>query len=70
MDVKTDDERLLIEAAQADPARFVELYDRNVDPYQLQNVAADPAYATVKADLAAKLAQLQNCKGKSCNVAP
>lgn len=25
------DERLLIEAAQADPARFVELYDRNVD---------------------------------------
>ena len=31
MDVKTDDERLLIEAAQADPARFVELYDRNVD---------------------------------------
>jgi len=31
VDVKTDDERLLIEAAQADPARFVELYDRNVD---------------------------------------
>ena len=32
MDVITDDEeRLLIEAAQADPARFVELYDRNVD---------------------------------------
>jgi RNA polymerase sigma-70 factor (ECF subfamily) len=27
----TDDERLLIEAAQADPARFVELYDRHVD---------------------------------------
>ena len=31
MDVTTDDERLLIEAAQADPARFVELYDRNID---------------------------------------
>ena len=31
MDVNTDDERLLIEAAQADPARFVELYDRHVD---------------------------------------
>ena len=31
MDVSTDEERLLIEAAQADPARFVELYDRNVD---------------------------------------
>lgn len=27
----TDDERLLIEAAQADPARFAELYDRHVD---------------------------------------
>ena len=31
MDATTDDERLLIESAQADPARFVELYDRNVD---------------------------------------
>jgi RNA polymerase sigma-70 factor (ECF subfamily) len=29
--VSTDDERLVIEAAQADPARFVELYDRYVD---------------------------------------
>ena len=27
----TDDERSLIEAAQADPARFAELYDRHVD---------------------------------------
>ena len=31
MNVDTDEERLLIEAAQADPARFVELYDRHVD---------------------------------------
>ena len=31
MDVSTDDERALIEAAQADPARFVQLYDRYVD---------------------------------------
>jgi RNA polymerase sigma-70 factor (ECF subfamily) len=31
VDVTTDDERLLIEAAKADPARFLELYDRNVD---------------------------------------
>jgi len=29
--VNTDDDRTLIEAAQADPARFVELYDRYVD---------------------------------------
>lgn len=27
----TDDDRLLIEAAQADPARFVEIYERYVD---------------------------------------
>jgi RNA polymerase sigma-70 factor (ECF subfamily) len=31
MSVSTDDERLLIESAQGDPARFVELYDRHVD---------------------------------------
>jgi RNA polymerase sigma-70 factor (ECF subfamily) len=31
VDVSTDDERLLIEAAQADPARFLELYDEHVD---------------------------------------
>ena len=31
VDVSADDERLLIEAAQADPARFAELYDRHVD---------------------------------------
>ena len=31
MEVDTEDERLLIEAAQADPTRFVELYDRHVD---------------------------------------
>ncbi len=48
-----------------------ELYDRAIDPYQLTNVASDPAFATIKADLAAKLAQLETCKGKSCtNVAP
>ena len=27
----TEDDRLLIEAAQADPARFVEIYERYVD---------------------------------------
>ena len=31
MDLTTDDERLLIEAAKADPAGFLELYDRHVD---------------------------------------
>ena len=31
MTSSTDDDRYLIEAAQADPARFAELYDRHVD---------------------------------------
>ena len=31
MDALTEDDRLLVEAAQADPARFVELYERYVD---------------------------------------
>jgi N-acetylglucosamine-6-sulfatase len=47
-----------------------ELYDRKADPYQLQNVAGDPAYAAVESDLAAKLAELADCRGKACNVRP
>ena len=45
-----------------------ELYDRELDPYQLTNVAADPAYGEVKAELAAKLVKLDDCRGESCNV--
>ena len=48
-----------------------ELYDRTADPYQLDNVSGDPAYAAIETDLAAKLAALQNCAGNACNaVAP
>ena len=39
-----------------------ELYDRRKDPYQLTNVAADPAYAAIKAKLAAKLAKLDTAR--------
>jgi arylsulfatase A-like enzyme len=46
-----------------------ELYDRRKDPHQLQNVAADPAYATVVSQLEAKLSKLRSCRGKSCRVA-
>ena len=31
------------------------LYDIRVDPYQLNNVVADPAYAEIKADLRKRL---------------
>ena len=47
-----------------------ELYDRPADPYELHNVADDPDYAAVKARLAGKLAQLDDCKGSACNVTP
>jgi arylsulfatase A-like enzyme len=47
-----------------------ELYDRRRDPHQLNNVADRPAYARIKARLAAKLTQLDRCKGRSCNVKP
>jgi arylsulfatase A-like enzyme len=47
-----------------------ELYDRRRDPHQLRNVAADPAYARIKARLAARLSKLDRCKGRSCDVKP
>ena len=47
-----------------------ELYDLETDPYQLQNVVTDPAYAEARARLSRKLARLQNCAGASCAVAP
>ena len=31
------------------------LYDMRVDPYQLNNVVADPAYAEIKVDLRKRL---------------
>jgi len=43
-----------------------ELYDRKADPAQLTNVAADPRFAQVKAQLADELARLDTCKGRSC----
>jgi len=47
-----------------------ELYDRQADPYELQNVASDPAYAAVKAHLAADLVRLNSCAGAACDVSP
>ena len=47
-----------------------ELYDRRADPYELRNVAGDPAYAPIKARLAAELVRLNRCRGRACDVAP
>jgi len=45
---------------------FEELYDRVNDPAELQNVASDPAYASVRAEYAARLSRLENCTGEAC----
>jgi N-acetylglucosamine-6-sulfatase len=47
-----------------------ELYDRRTDPSELRSVAADPAYAQIKARLKADLAKLESCSGRSCDVKP
>jgi N-acetylglucosamine-6-sulfatase len=44
----------------------VELYDRRSDPGELRNLAADPAYAAVRARLALKLEALDRCRGRAC----
>ena len=43
-----------------------ELYDLQKDPFELQSRHSAPAYASVKAQLAARLHQLQNCAGSGC----
>jgi N-acetylglucosamine-6-sulfatase len=47
-----------------------ELYDLNNDPFELRSRHADPAYAVVKAQLAARLHELQDCAGSSCRIHP
>jgi N-acetylglucosamine-6-sulfatase len=43
-----------------------ELYDLQLDPFQLESKHDDPAYASVQADLAARLALLRDCVGLAC----
>jgi arylsulfatase A-like enzyme len=43
-----------------------ELYDLQSDPFELQSLHQDPAYESVKAELADHLHQLQDCAGASC----
>ena len=43
-----------------------ELYDLRADPYELDNLAGLPAYATKKAELDAELQRLRRCAGTAC----
>lgn len=45
-----------------------ELYDHSIDPYELQNLAGQPRWAAVQAQLAAVLQSLRTCAGASCRV--
>jgi N-acetylglucosamine-6-sulfatase len=45
-----------------------ELYDLKKDPFELVSRHADPAYASIKSQLAAHLHQLQNCAGSGCGL--
>ena len=47
-----------------------ELYNLARDPYELQSLADDPAYAERKRSLAAALEQLRDCRGRGCDVSP
>ena len=45
-----------------------ELYDLRKDPFELVSRHADPAYASIRSQLAAHLHQLQNCAGSGCRL--
>ena len=47
-----------------------ELYNLNKDPYELESLADDPAFAAKKEALATALAQLRDCRGRECEVTP
>ena len=43
-----------------------ELYDLRTDPYELDNLASDPSYDSIRERLAARLAALADCAGETC----
>jgi N-acetylglucosamine-6-sulfatase len=61
---------IYLEYTSGQNANFSELYDLDADPFELQNVASTPAYATVRARLGTRLAALRGCAGGGCRLAP
>jgi hypothetical protein len=45
-----------------------ELYDLDRDPYELESVAGDPAYAKIEALLGEALDSLAECEGNACEL--
>ena len=65
------------EAIRTDRYKFVrywnneiELYDLAADPYELDNLARDPAFEEVQRALSARLEKLAVCAGKTCRTKP
>ena len=48
------------------PTGEKEMYDLNADPYELENLAGDPAFADQQAALDLRLDELKNCAGLEC----
>jgi N-acetylglucosamine-6-sulfatase len=61
--VRTPDDLIYAEYASGEE----EMYDLAKDPYQLENVASDPAYAEARDGLAKRLAELRDCAGRACH---
>jgi len=56
--VRTDRHKLIHWVNRGEAGELDELYDLEADPYELHNLNADPARATLKAELRAELARL------------
>jgi N-acetylglucosamine-6-sulfatase len=61
--VRTPDDLVYAEYASGEE----EMYDLAQDPYQLENVASDPAYAEARDGLTKRLAELRDCAGRACH---
>jgi len=48
----------------------IELYDLEADPFELTNLHLNPAFAEAEGALAARLAVLRTCAGKTCHLRP
>jgi len=64
--VRTDDWKYVVYKVSGGE----ELYNLKADPYEINNLAADPAYAAIKAKMIAKLAKVNACAGAACRSVP
>ena len=64
--VRTDDWKYIVYKVSGGE----ELYDLKADPFEINNLAADPAYAAIKAKMIGKLAKVNACAGAKCRAVP